>query len=95
LCHLNTALWPKASLPYACLIICNISLADLPNFWQNLTFSHCSNWDILDFCRSQTTTLHNSDFLSAYTARMQLLLAGTKDERARHHHMAPCIHCSA
>jgi hypothetical protein len=30
-------------------------------------FSHCSNCDILDFCRMQTTTLHNSDFLSEYT----------------------------
>jgi hypothetical protein len=36
LCHLNTALRPKAS-PYACLIMWNVSLADLPNFWQNLT----------------------------------------------------------
>jgi hypothetical protein len=26
LCHLNTALWPKASMPYACLIIWNVSL---------------------------------------------------------------------
>jgi hypothetical protein len=28
LCHLNTALWPKTSLLYACLIIWNVFLAD-------------------------------------------------------------------
>jgi hypothetical protein len=32
LCHLNTALRPKASSPYACLMMWNVSLADLPNF---------------------------------------------------------------
>jgi hypothetical protein len=64
LCHLNTALQPKASSPYACFIIWNISLADLPNFWQNLMFSHCSNCDIPYFHHSQTPTLHNSDFLN-------------------------------
>jgi hypothetical protein len=95
LCHLNTALWPKASLPYACLIISNVSLADLHNFWQNLTFSCCSKCDILSFRRSQTTTLHNSDFLSEYTAGTHLLLAGTREERTRHHLVAPRIRCSA
>jgi hypothetical protein len=77
------------------LIIWNASLADLPNFWQNLTFSHCSNCDILDFRRSQTTALQNNDFLSEYTAHMQLLLAGTRAERTRHHLVAPRIRCSA
>jgi hypothetical protein len=48
-CHLSTALRPKASSQYACLIMWNVSLADLPNFWQNLLFSLCSNCDILDF----------------------------------------------
>jgi hypothetical protein len=56
--------------------LCNF--LDLHNFWQNLTFSRCSNCDILDFCHLQTTTLHNSDFLSEYATRMQLLLAGTR-----------------
>jgi hypothetical protein len=64
LCHLNTTLQPKASSTYTYWIIWNFSLADLPNFWENLTFSRCTNWDILEFHRSQTTTLHNSDFLS-------------------------------
>jgi hypothetical protein len=77
------------------LIMWNVSLADLPNFWQNLTFSRCPNCDILDFRRLQTTALQNSDFLSEYTARTQLLLAGTRAERTRHHLVAPCISCSA
>jgi hypothetical protein len=77
------------------LIICNVSLADLPNFWQNLKFSCCSNCDILDFHRLQTTTLQNSDCLSEYTARTQLLLVGTRAERTQHHLVAPRIHCSA
>jgi hypothetical protein len=49
LCHLNTALRPKVFLLYACLIIWNFSLADLTNFWRNMTFSHCSNCNILNF----------------------------------------------
>jgi hypothetical protein len=73
----------------------NVSLADLPDFWQNLTFSRCSNCDILDFRCSQTTTLQNSDFLSEYTACMQLLLAGMRAERTRHHLVVPRIRCSA
>jgi hypothetical protein len=77
------------------LIMWNVSLADLPNFWQNMTFSRCSNCDILDFRRSQTTTLHNSGFLSEYTARTHLLLAGTRAESTRHHLVAPRIRCSA
>jgi hypothetical protein len=80
LCHLNTVLWPKASLPYACLIIWNVSLVDLPNFWKNLKFPRCSNCYILDFHRSLTTTLHNSDFPSEYTAHKQLLVAGMREE---------------
>jgi hypothetical protein len=76
------------------LIIWNVLLADLPNFWQNLTFSCCSNCKILNFCHLQTTTLHNSDFLSEYTAHMQLLLAAMREEWTRHHLMAPCIRCS-
>jgi hypothetical protein len=94
LCHLNTALQPNAS-PYACLIMWNVLLVDLPNFWQNLTFSRYPDCDILDFCRSQTTILQNSDFHSEYTARTQLLLAGIRAERTRHHLVAPCICCSA
>jgi hypothetical protein len=78
-----------------CLIIWNVSLADLPNYWQNLTFVRCSNCDILDFRRSQTTKFHNSDFLSECTPRTQLLLAGATAERTRHYHVAPRIHCSA
>jgi hypothetical protein len=77
------------------LIVWNVSLADLPNFWQNLMLSHCSNSDILNFCCSQTSTLHNSDFLSEYTACMQLLLAGMREERTWHHLVAPHICCSA
>jgi hypothetical protein len=49
-------------------------LPDLPDFWQNLTFSHCSHCDILDFCHSQTTTLQNSDGLSYYTTHNCILL---------------------
>jgi hypothetical protein len=60
LCHLNTALQPKASLLYAYSIIWNVSVADLPNIWQNLTFERCSNCDIFYFCHSQT----HSDFLN-------------------------------
>jgi hypothetical protein len=51
--------------------------------------------DILDFRRSQTTTLQNSDFLSEYTARTQLLLAGTREERTWQHLVAPRNRCSA
>jgi hypothetical protein len=72
------ALRPKASSPYACLIIWNVSLADLPNLWQNLTSAHCSNCDILDFHSLQTTAHHNSNFLSEYTEHTQLLLAGMR-----------------
>jgi hypothetical protein len=36
------------------MIIWNILLLDWPSFWQNLTFSHCSNCDILVFHHSQT-----------------------------------------
>jgi hypothetical protein len=67
LCHLNTALRPKVYSSYACLINWKVLLADLPNFWQNLTFSRCSNCDIINFRRSQISTLHNSEFLSGYT----------------------------
>jgi hypothetical protein len=66
---------------------------DLPIFWQNLTFSHCSNCNILNFHRSQTTILYNSDFLSEYTACTQLLLIGTRDKAPSHGSMYPlqCI----
>jgi hypothetical protein len=37
--HLNAALQPKTCSYYACLIIGNVSLVGLPNFWQKLTFS--------------------------------------------------------
>jgi hypothetical protein len=67
----------------------------LPNFWQNLMFPRCSNCNILNFQCSQTTTLHNSDFLSEYTARTQLLVAGTREDQTWHHLVAPCIPCSA
>jgi hypothetical protein len=77
------------------LIIWNKSLADLPNFWQKLMFSCCSNWDIHNFCFSQTTALHNSDFISEYTSHTQLLLAGTGEEWTQHHLVAPHIRCSA
>jgi hypothetical protein len=77
------------------LIMWNVSLADLPNFWQNLKFSHCSNCDILNFRCSQTTTSQNSNFLTEYTACTQLRLVGTRAERTRHHLIAPHIHCSA
>jgi hypothetical protein len=78
--HLNTALLPKAYLPYACSLIWNVSLADLPNSWQNLTLSCYSNCDILNFCWSQTTALHT---------HTQLLFAGTREEWTRHH---VCVH---
>jgi hypothetical protein len=61
LCHLSTALWPKASSPYTCLITWNILLVDLPHFWPNFMFSSYSTCDILNFCHSQTfflNTLH-------------------------------------
>jgi hypothetical protein len=70
-------------------------LTDLPNFWQNSMFSRCSNCAILNFHRSPTTTLHNSDFLAKYTAHTQLLLAGTREERTRDHLVAPRIRFSA
>jgi hypothetical protein len=75
LCHLNTAVLPKASSPYYCLIIWNISLADLPYFRQNLTFAHCSNCDILNLRRSQTTTIQTvAFFVNTQHARNFLLL---------------------
>jgi hypothetical protein len=80
-----------ASSPYACFIICNVSLADLPHFCQNLTFCRSSNCNILDFRCSHTTTLHSSDFLSKNTEHMQLFFAGTREKRAWHHLVAPCI----
>jgi hypothetical protein len=98
LCHLNTALWPKVSWLYTCLIIWNVSLADFSKFCQNLTFPRCSNCDSLDFRRSQTTTFHNSDILSEYIAHTQLLLAGTREERTRHRlvlHVSAIVHNSA
>jgi hypothetical protein len=33
LCHLNTAVWPNASLLYTCMIFWNISLEDVSHFW--------------------------------------------------------------
>jgi hypothetical protein len=42
------------------------------------------------FRRSQKTTLHNNGILSEYTARTQLLITGTREERTRHHLVAPC-----
>jgi hypothetical protein len=83
LCKTCAALWPKAFSLYTWLIIWNLSLADLPNFWQNLTFSHCPNCDILCFRRSQTPSPHNGDFLSEYTARTRkcFLLRREKNER--------------
>jgi hypothetical protein len=77
-----------------CLIIWNVSLAYLPNCWQNLIFSHCSNYDILKFHCSQTTALHSSD-LSEYTACTQLLLVETREEQTRHYFVDLRIHCSA
>jgi hypothetical protein len=76
LCQFNTALWPKGASPNAYLIIWNVLLVNLPNFWQKVAISHCSNCDILNFHWPQTPTLHNSDFLSEYTVFLQLLLAG-------------------
>jgi hypothetical protein len=73
LCHLNTALQPKASLQYPCLIIWYILLVNLPNFWQNMMFFHYSNCNILNFHFLQTTTLHNSDFLNTPQAYKCLL----------------------
>jgi hypothetical protein len=77
------------------LVIWNVSLADLPNSWQNLTFARCSNCDILNFCHSETTTLHNGDLLSEYTACIQLLLVGAREEWTQHHLMTLHIRCSA
>jgi hypothetical protein len=77
------------------LIIWNELLADLPNFWQNLMFSHRSNCNILDICCSQTTTLHNNVFISEYTSHTQLLRAGMREEPTWHHLVAPHICCSA
>jgi hypothetical protein len=81
-------------LSYACLIIWNVLLADLPNFWQNLMFSCYSNCNIPNFCHLQTTTLHNSDFLPEYTTCMQLLLLEMR-EQTQHTLVAPHICCSA
>jgi hypothetical protein len=94
LCHLNST---TAQGVFAIHLLhhLKVSLADLPNFWQNLMFACCSNCDILDFRFLQTTTLHNSDFLSEYSTRMQLLLAGMREEWTRHHLVAPCICCTA
>jgi hypothetical protein len=48
------------------LIVWNFSLAD---FWHNLTFYRCSNWDITDLRHSQKTTLYNSNsFLRVHPA---------------------------
>jgi hypothetical protein len=84
-------LWSKAS----CLLIWKVLLVDSLNFWQNVSFSYCSNCDIFYFHRSQTTALHNSDFLSECSARTQLLLAGMGEEWTWYCLVAPCILCSA
>jgi hypothetical protein len=39
--------------------------------------------------------LHNSDSLSEYTERTQLVLAGTREERRRYHLVSSRIRCSA
>jgi hypothetical protein len=93
--HLNTILRPEPSSLYTCLIIWNILLTDLPNFWQKLTFSCCSKCDILNFHCLPTTTPYSSDFLSEYTACTGLHLAGMREEWTRRHLMAPRIRCSA
>jgi hypothetical protein len=49
---------------------------------------------VLDFRRSQTTTLDNSDFLSKYTTH-KLLLAGMRKEWRLRHLVAPCTCCGA
>ena len=41
LCHLNASLQPTLHW--------KVSLAELPNYWQNFMFVHCSNCDILKF----------------------------------------------
>jgi hypothetical protein len=64
----------------------------LSSFW-NLAFSCCSYCDILYSHHSQTTTLHNSDSLSEYIARTQLLLAGVREECA--HDTILWLHVSA
>jgi hypothetical protein len=74
------------------LIMWNVSLAVLLNFWQNLTFSRCSNCDILDFRRSQTTALHNSDFLSECTHTRNCLLLGREQKG---HSTISWLHVSA
>jgi hypothetical protein len=72
-------------------------LADLPSFWQNVTFSCCSNCDILNFHRSQTTTLHNSDFLNTPHARNCFLLGWEKNGHGTISwlHLSPVVHNSA
>jgi hypothetical protein len=70
-------------------------LADLPNFCQNLMFSHCSNCNIHDFHCLQTT-YPSQQWLSFWnTACTQLLLARTREEWTWHHLVAPHICCSA
>jgi len=74
-CHLNTALRPRALSPYTYLIICNVYVADLPSFWQNLMFSRCSNCNILQVNRGAFNSFHNRDSTSIYTLCTHLSLA--------------------
>ena len=90
-CQLNITLRPKASLPYTCFIIWNVSLAVLPNFWENLTFACCSNcifrllWLTLNFLSQQRPCS------SACTICMQLSLAGMREDLTYHHPVVPLI----
>jgi hypothetical protein len=86
---------PKASLLYTCFIMLNVSLVDLPSFWQNLTFAHCSNCHIFNFCHLHLTAVHNRGCSSTCTVCTQLPLAVMRDELTGHHIVPQPICCSA
>jgi hypothetical protein len=64
---------------------------DLPNFWQTLAFSPSLK---LQHPLILPLADNYSDFLSEYTAHIQLLLAGIIEEQTWHHLVAPRICCS-
>jgi hypothetical protein len=79
------SLQPKASSPYTCFNMLNVSLGDLPSFWQNLMSARCSNCHNFDFRHSHLTAVHRKGSSSAYTVCTQLPLAVMRNELTGHH----------
>ena len=61
-----------------CCIIWDVSVAVLPNFWQNLKFVRCSNCDILELRYAHSNHRQHNDRIYTYSACAQLSLAGMR-----------------